>query len=446
MLRRYASLAAVALLGAAGCNDFLTGGDLSNDPNRPQQVSTQQLLVAAQANVWAEMTSDPARIAAMWTQQLEGAQQQYVAIYNYGVAEQTTNGFHQALYLGGGLVDLRRLQELATAANDQVTLGIAQVLEAALIGTGADLFGDIVYSQALQGGNPEPDPQMQVYSQIQTLLDQAITNLAGEGAGPGDADVVYGGDPEKWTRLAYTLKARFHLHTAEVLGQPAYQAALAAAQNGIQDPADNYVASFSGNAGEQNFWYLFAVVNRPGYLAPNQQFVSLLESRNDPRVDAYFNANRDDLSDERLDPAFDQPLVTAEENLLIWAEAAYRLGDQATAQQKLNEAQALAGVPQTTASGNALLAEILTEKYIATFGTIEPYNLYKRTCWPNIVPVTTPAEAIPGRLFYDQAERQTNTNLPEPDAQPARNANDPANASPDPLPGAVCWGQQGTSP
>jgi hypothetical protein len=441
MLRRYASLAAVALLGAAGCNDFLTGGDLSNDPNRPQEVSPQQILVAAQANLWAEMTSEPARLTGMWAQQFTGAQQQYVALYNYGVSEGTTGGFHQALYLGGGLVDLRRMQQIATASGDQVSLGIAQVIEGALIGTGADLFGDIVYSQALQGGNPEPDAQMEVYAQIQTLLDQAITNLAGAGGGPGEADVVYGGDPEKWTRLAYTLKARFHMHTAEVLGAPAYQAALAAAQNGITDPADNYVAPFSGDAGEQNFWYLFSVVNRPGYLEPNAGFVSLLESRNDPRVDQYFNATRDDLSDDRLDPGFDQPLVTAEENLLIWAEAAYRTGDLATAQQKLNQAQALAGAPQTTASGSALLAEILTEEYIATFGTIEPWNLYKRTCWPNLAPVTTPPQDITARLFYDQAERQTNTSLPDPSQQPQRNANDPANASPDPLPGAACVGQ-----
>jgi hypothetical protein len=443
---RYAPLAALALLGAAGCNDFLTGGDLSNDPNRPQQVSTQQLIVAAQANLWAEMTSDPARIAAMWTQQLTGAQQQYRSIYTYGVSEATTNGFHQALYLGGGLVDLRKLQQLATDGGDEVTLGVGQVIEAALIGTGADLFGDIVYSNALQDANPAPDPQLEIYDQLQTLLDQAITNLGGAGAGPGDADLVYGGDPDKWTKLAYTLKARFYLHTAEVVGISAYQAALDAAENGITDPADNYNGVFSGSAGEQNFWYLFAVVNRPGYLAPNEDFVSLLQSRNDPRLGLYFNADQTDLSDQLLSPNYTQPLVTANENLLIWAEAAYRTGDQATALAKLNEAQALAGAPLTGGSGLALLEEILTEKYIALLGTIEPYNDYKRTCWPNIIPVTDPAQVIPARLFYDTAERQTDTALLPPDQQPARNANDPANASPDPRPAEVCYGQTGTIP
>lgn len=451
IFRRYAPLAALALFGALGCNDFLTGGDLSNDPNRPKDVNPRQLLVAGQANLWSELTSDPARIGAMWTQQLTGAQQQYRAIYNYGVSEATTNGFHQALYLGGGLVDLRRQQEGARETGDSLMLGIGQVVEAALIGTGADLFGDIAYSKALNPDDPAPAPdnQLEIYRSIQSLLDEAIVNMSATGptnVGPVETDVVFGGDPEKWLALAHTLKARFFLHTAEVDGLPAYQAALAEAEEGITDPLGDYKAVFSGKAGEQNFWYLFDIVNRPGYLAPNEGFVDLLRSRNDPRLDVYFNADQSDLADPLLDPAFDQPLVTANENLLIWAEAAQRTGDDATALQKLNEEQTLAGAPLTGGSGLALLKEILTEKYIATFQTIEPFNDYKRTCWPNVVPVTTPPTVIPGRLLYDTAERQTDTSLPVPSAQPPRNANDPANAHPDPEPGQVCFGQTGTAP
>ena len=46
---------------------------------------------------------------------------------------------------------------------------------------------------------------------------------------------------------------------------------------------------------------------------------------------------------------------------------------------------------------------------------------------------------VPARLFYDINERQTNTSIPLPSAQPTRNANDPANAT-DPT-GAVCRAQ-----
>jgi hypothetical protein len=90
-------------------------------------------------------------------------------------------------------------------------------------------------------------------------------------------------------------------------------------------------------------------------------------------------------------------------------------------------------------SGQALLAEILTEKYIADFQSIEAWNDYKRTCTPNLVPVVA-GRKIPARFFYDASERQTNTNIPQPSQQPTRNANDPPNAVSDAT-GQACLGQ-----
>lgn len=444
-IRRGVGAATIALMyGSAGCNDFLTGGELSIDPNRPTTATNTQIFVGVQSNVWATLASDPARVTGLWARQLRGGLQQYVDIYNYGYSEQTTNGFHSALYIGGGLVDVRRLQEGARATNDQLFLGIAQVQEALLIGTGADLFGDLVYSQALTGGlNPALDSQLEVYDDLQALLTEAITNMAATGpanVGPTDADLAYGGDPMKWTRLAHTLKARLFLHTAEVR-PAAYQSALTEARLGILDPADDFVAPFSGNANEQNFWYQFAVVQRPGYIELDPFFVSLLESRNDPRLTEYFNADLDNLSDERLAPDFTQPLVTANENLLIRAEAAARTGQEDEARQALNAERAIAGLGPVSAtlSGQALLNEILTEKYIANFQSIEAWTDYKRTCTPNIPPVD-PDRKIPARLYYDAAEQQTNTSIPVPSAQPTRNANDPRNTVSDGT-GEPCLGQ-----
>jgi hypothetical protein len=435
-----ATLALVAIVG--GCSDFLTCGECINDPNRPTAATNTQLFVGIQSNLWAELTSDMARVTELWAQQFEGGLQQYVDYYNYGISDNTTNGFHSALYLGGGLVDIRRLEEGATAANDKLFLGIAQVQEALLMGTGADLFGDLVYSQALTNtANPPLDQQLDIYDALQTLLSQAITNIATTGAssvGPADADLAYGGDPAKWTRLAHTLKARLYLHTAEVR-PTAYASALTEARLGIVSAADNFVAPFSGNANEQNFWYQFDVVQRPGYLLPDPFFVNLLQSRSDPRITDFFNPGLTDISDERLAPDYPQPLVTANENLLIWAEAAYRTGNEVEALQQLNAERALWGLGPVAAAGQALLNEILTEKYIALFQSIEPWNDYKRTCTPNLAPVD-PSRKIPARLYYDASEQQTNTSIPVPSAQPTRNQNDPRNATSDGT-GAACLGQ-----
>jgi hypothetical protein len=441
--RLIAGLLSAVLLATACQNDFLTGGELSTDPNRPTQATSSQLFVGIQAATWALVTGDLARVSGLWSQQFFGAIQQYDATYRYDVSEQTTNGFHQSLYLGGGLVDIRRLEAQTIESRDSVFLGMAQVMEALVMGTGADLFGDLTYSHALTGeANPPLDPQLTVYDSVQVLLSRAIVNLAAKGptnSGPGSADLAYGGSAAAWTRLAHTLKARFLMHTAEVR-PTVYAQVLSEANQGIQTTAQNFNATFSGNANEQNFWYQFDVVQRPGYLEPNPQFVALLRTRSDPRLGEFFNANQSDLADPLIESNYTQPLVTANENILLGAEASARLGDNATALTRLNAARALAGQPaESGLTGRALLSEILIEEYIAGFQTIEPWNLYKRTCTPNLVPAVT-GKKIPARFLYDAPERNTNTSIPLPSQQPARNANDPANALSDAT-GTACVGQ-----
>ena len=51
---RSVALAALVASSAAGCKDFLSGGDLSNDPNRPQIVTNRNIFVGIQSATWAE--------------------------------------------------------------------------------------------------------------------------------------------------------------------------------------------------------------------------------------------------------------------------------------------------------------------------------------------------------------------------------------------------------
>lgn len=445
-------IASLLFVGAlAGCSDFLTGGDVTRDPNNQTVARNSQFLVAAQENLWSYWGSDPARITAIYTQQLHGLANQYGALdASYNQDPNTTNGTHQALYISGGLVDIRKLQEGSKVINDNLYLGIGQILEGALMGTGADIFGDLVYSQSMQGiSNPQLDDQLTVYDSVQKVLSAGLANINAGGAtdfGPGPADLVYAGDPAPWTRTAHTLKARFYMHTGEV--RPgAYASALAEAQQGINSDAGNYVGAFTQTPGEQNFYYQFhGPAARGGDLGAGITLDTLLLSRNDPRRTEYFSYTgsgaRDWISDERNEPAYQQPFVTFDENTLIWAEAAYRTGDEATALIKLNQERAHHGLAPIAAAGRALLNEILIEKYIADFQVgEEAWNDYKRTCTPNLVP-TVAGGKIPGRLYYDANEQSTNTSVPAPNTgvNGLRNKNDPPNATSDGT-GAPCLAQ-----
>jgi hypothetical protein len=146
-----------------------------------------------------------------------------------------------------------------------------------------------------------------------------------------------------------------------------------------------------------------------------------------------------------LAPDYQQPYVSYDENTLIWAEAAYRTGDQVTALAKLNEERAHHSLPAEAVAGQTLLNEILTEKYIADFQLSEQvWRDYTRTCTPNLVPSPAAASSpsgghIPGRMIYDVSELSTDPNYPD-DSGTFWNPDDPANATSDGT-GAACLGR-----
>jgi hypothetical protein len=444
---RVALTAALPIVAAVGCKDFLSGGELTNNPTTPTDASISQIFLSTEVNVWAQQTESLARLTGMWMQQLKGVARQAKGTYEYtGVGEATFDGEFIVPYASGGLVDIRKVEALASEAGDMQYLGMAQVLEALEIGTTADVWGDIPYSQAAKPDSfPDPklDAQMQVYAALQSLLGEAITNLGGTGPGAQDADLVYGGDPARWIALAHTLKARLYLHTAEVDGDAAYASALAEAQMGIASNDGDYIALFNGGLqGESNPWYQFMNANggtgRDGDIiaTSDTHLYALLDDLGDPRRDEYYDLTNKEagyLSDFRGGAAFPQPIVTYNENLLIMAEAQFHV-DPSAALATLNEEREAWGtatpwhsaldLDAVSASGPALLEAIMTEKYITLFENVEAWNDYKRSCIPALVPANG-ASVVPGRLPYGVTERQTNSNVPDPSQQPARNANDP---------------------
>ena len=433
-----------AALGTSACGDFLTGPKLSDNPNRPVTATNSNLLVASQTNLSSVIEGHLGRTICVWMQQCSGTRLQYNSLGQYIVGDDDYFIPWSQIYGGGGLVDLRLLQSQALATGDSAYAGVAKVLEAWFVGLATDVWGDVPYSQAADSTFPTPvlDPQQQVYAALQTRLDEAIASMNASNPGgspPGVEDLVYGGDLAKWTALAYTLKARYYLHTAEQLGTAAYAAALAAATNGIVDPDGDYLAYHSTATTESNLYSLFTT-QWSDYLSAGKALLDLLQSTGDSRLSEYFDPNADGnfvgadpgddigvkpspLSSTHLDPAFPQPYATWAENQLIIAEAALQTGDEGTARASLDAVRADAGLGSVGGvSGAALLQAIMTEKYIRLFQNPETWSDYRRTCLPALAPAPG-SSFIPARLTYPLSERNANTSIP--DGGPLQNWNDP---------------------
>lgn len=436
----FATLLPALLL--AGCDDYLEGPGLNQDPNRPTAANRDQLMVGVQVSQFTQQTGHMSRVASMWMQQMAGTDRQYQSLDRYDITESDFSPQFSGVYTGGGLVDLRRIQASAEADGDRIYAGIAKVWEGFIMGMAASVWGDIPYSQAVneEVSTPVLDEQLAVYGMVQAVLDAAIADLtSGAGPGPGGVDLIYGGAPQPWIELAHTLKARFYMHLAEV--DPAnYALALEQAVQGISTPANDFTTVHTANAAEQNMWHQF-FRERDSYMRAGEFMVTLLQQRNDPRLPLYFSPNQQGtfdgaspgegvqathslLSPERAAPQFSQPMVTWAENQLILAEAALATGDAAFAQQRLNDVRQAAGLGPVSASGQALLEAIMLEKYISLFQNLEVWNDYKRTCIPALTPAAG-RPAIPGRFLYGEDERNANPNIPAPSEQPVRNDNDP---------------------
>ena len=197
--------AAVLLAGALGGCEFIES--TTSDPNNVSDATVNQLFTGVQVNTFYMSQNYYARAASMWVNQVAGVNAQFNSYDQYQQLEDDTDEEMSAHYGSGGLIDIRAGIELANEEGRRAYAGIFKIYEAYLIGMAADVFGDIPYSQAVDPDviAPELDEQLEVYAALQTLLDEAIADLAAGGAGPGSVDLNFNGNVGCWTEVANSL-------------------------------------------------------------------------------------------------------------------------------------------------------------------------------------------------------------------------------------------------
>jgi len=131
--------------------------------------------------------------------------------------------------------------------------GIAQTLKAYTMITMVDLFGDVPYSEAVQGvanTNPKADPAAAVYDSAIAMLDSAITNFGKTlSTGLPSNDLFYGGKKAAWTKLAKTLKLKAYVQERLVnTTVTAKISALLTENDLINASADDFVFSYGTKA------------------------------------------------------------------------------------------------------------------------------------------------------------------------------------------------------
>lgn len=149
----------------------------------------------------------------------------------------------------GVLINVETMLPAAEARGLVKYMGAAKVFKAYTLMTLVDMFGDVPYTEALQGTtnpSPERDSQTAVYAEALTLLDEALAHFADGSNNSFPVNDMYGGgSAAQWTKIANSLKMRYYLQTRLVdPGAGAAFGAILASGNYIQEGED--FAFFAG--------------------------------------------------------------------------------------------------------------------------------------------------------------------------------------------------------
>jgi len=266
---------------------------VNNNPNAPTTVPPTTLFtngVQTAVGNWLGSGYDLRNIELI-VQQL--AENQYIGNDQYkGVGPGGANANWQNAYQND-LEDLQVVVRQGMAANDASLWAPALIMQQWEFGYLTDSWGDVPYSQALQGDSsvavlaPAYDAQQQIYSGFFTNLANAATALASATSSSlGAADPIYHGNKTEWIRFANSLRARDAMRIVNADAATANTQLTAAFAGGVfTSNADNAQLDWPGDNIFNNPWAVNFSSRDDDRMS--KTLIDTLNHYNDPRVAVY---------------------------------------------------------------------------------------------------------------------------------------------------------------
>lgn len=437
----------------SGCKKF---DYYQDNPNKPTKATPALLMTYICQNIFK---NDPIS-AAYASRHLTYYERPNESI-NYNWNRGSFSGYD-------GLRQVLKLEGLV--ADNKNFKGLVYLFRAIYFAQMTETFGDIPYKDALHaeqdGRTPIYDKQEDIYDGLLQELEEA-NSLLDAANGKIDGDIIYGGDANKWKKLANAYHLRLLIHLSKKEGQTKI-AVRQQFQTIISNPTkyplmenvgDNAQIVFN-TTDPSNYYPSAGSLSVSTLVSLEQSFVEMLQKREDPRLfsfgdpiagkDAGVFSNYKGV-DAGLSPADQQasaaqssliarryvdlrnpvnePMIFlsyAEQEFLI-AEAIQRgciTGDMNDHYQKgITASMAFYKITGTfvtdylnrdlvkLATGDPL-TKILTQKYIAFYmnSSWEPFFEQRRTGIPvlRVGPGTLNGGKVPKRWQYPLSESQYN--------------------------------------
>ncbi|MEQ8523622.1 SusD/RagB family nutrient-binding outer membrane lipoprotein [Gracilimonas sp.] len=414
--------------------DLVEFNNLNNNPNQPSDADAPQLIANAMLSLPGLSSSPNAQFMAQYL-----AETQYVDASLYPEGGTSFYGWYQ-----GPLVNLKTAEEVATTENQKA---VARILKAYIFWNITDRWGDIPYSQALQGTEeftPVYDTQESIYEDLFAELKAAADQI--DVSESLSNDIIYEGDMNKWVKFSNSIRLLMALRLSEVNPTLAETEFADALNDGVfESNEDTFLFQHLANANNQNYWY--GQIAEPPireWWALTISLVDLMDPYNDPRLPVYGNEVRngggytglqfgeeDSIGTEDFSLlgsdiyAQDAPvyLVTYAEILFARAEAAalnWTTEDPATIYNAAVEnsiaqwtgdaslATAYLAQPDIVYDAGNAVEQISTQRYIHLFmHGYQAWAEWRRTGYPDNL-VQPNGNAVPLRQSYTSDEALNN--------------------------------------
>ncbi len=332
----------------AGCTSDLTG--LNDDIKNPAIVppatlftnATRELMDAhASPNVFVNVFRV---ITQYWQQTTYNEESQYKLEGNSLSGAWWRDHYHYVLQNLKGCKEMVRAADLDEKVRKN-QIAIIDVLEVVSYYYLTTTFGNVPYSQALNGENPFPayDDANTIYTDLLRRISEDVANLDASAAGFGSADLFYRGNVGRWKKFAASFQLKMAMLIADSDVNKARPAAEAAITAGVfTSAADDCVLHYLSAPPYTNpLWNDLVESGRVDFVAA-APFVDSLKAYADPRLQRYFLETENgeylgarpgtkpdfeqfsNITETLLEPTMPAYLLEYSEVKLLLAEAAQR--------------------------------------------------------------------------------------------------------------------------
>lgn len=197
----------------------------------------------------------------------------------------------------GVLMDAHTFLPIYEESEWWIHAGITKILEAYVLVTLVDFFGDIPWTESFDATNfnPVADDDQTIYDVAIAKLDEAILDLDKDALATPSYDLFYDGDPDAWKSLAKSLKLKIYLNLrlADEAGATSVINSLISDDDLINTSDQDWYFAYSRNTDNPDSrhpYFTYNYLNGGNDWMANYYMWTLYEEKSnvDPRIRYYF--------------------------------------------------------------------------------------------------------------------------------------------------------------